>query len=124
VRRLLLTLSVVLAACGGSAPTPVPTLVAPVFDVAAVKASFTEECKSPIVVDDLFCEQVKIAGITGEGQILNVPTTLNAASTARAAVICKQLTFAHFDGAGKDLGYRIVGVLNKDGGHAAACTVD
>jgi hypothetical protein len=121
MRRLMLALVVVLAACGGPAPTAAPT---PAFDLAAVKANFTDECKDPMVVDDLFCEQVKVARMTADGEILNVPTTLNAASRERAEAICRQLTFAHFGAEGKDLGYRIVGVLDQDGGNAAACTVD
>ena len=95
----------------------------PSFDLAAVQASFTEECESPIVVDELFCEQVEIAGMQAEGSILTVPTTLNAEATDRAQAICEQLAAAHFDGDGADLGYSTIGILDRDGGNAAACTV-
>ena len=95
----------------------------PSFDIAAVKANFTDECKDPIVVDDLFCQQVKIDQMTASGIDLTVPTGLNAASTARADAICDQITTAHFDGDGNDLGYQSVVILSKDGGEAATCLV-
>lgn len=110
-----------LAACGGSGASAPPT---PAFDVGAVRANFTDECADPAVVDDLFCEQVVLSGMTAEGDILNVPTTLDPTANERADAICNQLAFAHFDAEGRDLGYRIIGVLDKDGGHASACTVE
>lgn len=112
------------AACGGSTtparPSAKPT-ASPGFSIAAVIASFTDECKDPFVVDDQFCSQVVLAGMTADGTILNVPTNLDPANTDRATVICKQLAFAHFDSAGKDLGYKTIGILDRTGGHAAAC---
>jgi hypothetical protein len=105
-------------------PTTRATPASPAFELATVKASFTDECKDPIVVDDLFCEQVQISHMTAEGSILQVPTTLNAAATDRARAICDQVALAHFDGAtGNDLGYHTVGILDMDGGNVAACTV-
>jgi hypothetical protein len=121
----------VLAGCGsggGATPTPAPggtTPAAPAgLDLAVVRANFTDECKSPIIVDDLFCTQVKIDGMAAEGTSLIVPTTLNAAATARASAICEQAARAHYDGAtGNDLGYTTVSVLDKDGGNATVCPV-
>lgn len=48
----------------------------------------------------------------------------SAAARDRAEAICNQFVFAHFDIDGTDLGYEIIGILDKDGGNAAACTVD
>jgi hypothetical protein len=62
--------------------------------------------------------------MTATGDILNVPTGLNAAATDQASNLCAMLARAHFDGSGRDLGYHIIGILDKDGGHAAACTVN
>jgi hypothetical protein len=119
-----------LAACSGgeptTAPAAAPTPEPPAFDLAAVKAIFTDECKDPAVVDELFCEQVEIAKMRAEGTILNVPTTLQPVSGTddRAEVICDQIVTAHFDAEGNDLGYDVVGVEARDGSDAAACTVD
>lgn len=93
------------------------------FDVAAVRASFMDECTDPIVVDELFCEQVKIGEITGESDIFTVPTTLNATADDRAATICDQIAVAHFDADAVDLGYKYIGIKDQDGGDAAACSV-
>lgn len=125
----LLLMSVVLAACTSSAaPTAAPieatTPEPPAFDLAAVKANFIDECKDPAVVDDLFCEQVKIGDMTAAGDILNVPTTLSPAARDRAEAICDAFALAHFDGDGKPLGYAIIGILDMNGGNAAACSVE
>jgi hypothetical protein len=119
-----------LAACGGSAADPADDPAdepdAPAFDVGAVQANFTAECETPIVVDELFCEQVEIDGMTADGPILIVPTTLAALDgmRERAQVICETIARVHFDGeTGEDLGYETVGILDRDGGNAAACSV-
>ena len=114
-------LALLLAGCSSATSTEAPAT--PAFDLGAVKANFTDECTDPFVVDDLFCEQVVITDMTADGEILNVPTTLNAAATDRAEVICNQLAVAHFDSSGTALGYEIIGILDQDGGNAAACTV-
>ncbi len=125
---LLCATLVVLAGCsatvqGTPSATDQPT-EAPSFDLAAVKASFQAECEDPIVVDANFCEQVQLPKMTADGTILNVPTSLNEAATDRARAICQMIATAHFDGAtGADLGYDTIGILDKDGGHAAACTI-
>jgi hypothetical protein len=94
----------------------------PDFDVALVQSNFTAECEDPIVVDDLFCQQVKISEMTGEGRKLIVPTGLNPPSTDRAAAVCNQVAEAHYDGdTGHDLGYTAIEVLDLDGGSAATC---
>ena len=125
---LAVCLLVGLAACGGGS---VGDSVAgqrsssvPSFDVMLVKANFTDKCKDPIVVDDTFCQQVTIDGMTGTGTTLTVPTGLNAASTARASAICDQIAIAHFDATtGDDLGYTTIRVLDLKGGEAAVCSV-
>lgn len=127
-RRLLFVLFLGLVGCGSRDPSASPTrsLVAEplAFDVAAVRLNFTAECKNPIVVDDLFCEQVRISDMFAEGTILNVPTNLNAAAKDRAGAICEQVATAHHDGNGKDLGYVTIGVLDKDGAFMASCPLD
>lgn len=119
------TLAVVLllAGCASTPAATPPKAPTPAFDLAAVKSNFTDECKDPAVVDKLFCEQVQIAGMTADGDILNVPTTLNASARDRASAICDQLVTAHFDAEGHDLGYKFIGILDRDGGHAAACAI-
>jgi hypothetical protein len=112
-----------LTACGCDA-SPNATIEPPAFDLAAVKRSFTDECKSPTIVDGLFCQQVQIGGMSAAGTILRVPTTLDPAATDRADTICDELAAAHLGRDGKDLGYQSIGVLDKDGGNASACTVD
>lgn len=128
MRRVLMPLlaALVLAACGSQASpvvTPAPTPELPAFDVEAVRSNFADECRDPGVVDDLFCEQVKITEMSGTGSVLNVPTTLNAVADDRASAICDMLALAHFDADGEDLGYEFIGVLDQDGGNAAACSV-
>lgn len=131
-RKLLPALALVaLAGCASTttpsaATTPGPTVTtAPVgFDLRLVQSNFASECKHPIIVDKAFCKQVLINGMSATGTILNVPTTLNGTAHARAVAICDMVALAHFDGdTGADLGYHTVGVLDKDGGHAAACPV-
>jgi len=119
-RLSTIILTLLLAACSGAAPTEKP-VATPAFDIAAVRANFIDECKDPAVVDALFCEQVMIPGMSADGDILNVPTTLASAARDRAAAICHQLVVAHFDADGKSLGYKFIGILDKNGGHAAAC---
>lgn len=122
VRALLVV--ALLAGCGGTATTErgdAPEAAS--FNLANVKANFAEECESPIVVDELFCDQVEIEGMSSDGDTLMVPTTLNASAVDRARAICHQLVTIHFDGDGVDLGYEFVGVLDRDGGNAAACSV-
>ena len=53
-----------------------------------------------------------------------MPTTLNAEARDRAEAICNQFVVAHFDADARDLGYEFVGILDRDGGNLAACSVD
>jgi hypothetical protein len=117
----LLGLSVIVAACSAEAGASAPA--GPAFDVAAVQANLRAECEDPIVLDELLCTQVDIDGLSADEDILYVPTTLNADADQRAGAICDQLALAHFDGDGNDLGYKFVGILDRDGGNAAACSV-
>ena len=122
--RLIVAIGILSLVACGSAATPNPTIEPPAFDLAAVKRSFTDECKSPTIVDGLFCQQVQIGGMSAVGTILRVPTTLDPSATDRADTICDELAEAHLGSDGKDLGYQSIGVLDKDGGNASACTVD
>jgi hypothetical protein len=117
-------LSVILAACGGDGAD-----AAPAFDIELVQANYTDECEDPIVVDELFCVQVDVVGMTAAGTTLTVPTGLNptqsAGLAARAAAICEDIARAHFDGAtGEDLGYRDIVILDRDSETAAECSVN
>lgn len=131
MRALAAVVVLLVAACGGSAPPAAPTAKlptaappTPAYDLAAVKANFKEECADPVVLDERTCKQIKIDGMTADGVILNVPTTLEPGISDEAKFLCKQMTFAHFDSDAKPLGYEIVGILDKNGGNAAACTID
>jgi hypothetical protein len=122
--KRLLTIGILVAACAGAtAPSEPDTPRPAAFDIAAVRQSFTEECADPFVVDDLFCDQVQVSGMSADDDILNVPTTLNAAAKDRAEAICNQIAFMHFDAEAVDLGYEYVGILDQSGGNLAACTV-
>jgi hypothetical protein len=132
-----------LAGCGGSGatanptgplgPTPSPTdgagtlasptVEPPAFDLAAVKANFSQQCLNPTAFDMAFCDQVGVSGMTANGTTLIVPTTLGPADRDRATVLCSQVAFAHNDLKGIDLGYKFVGMLNRNGGNLASCTV-
>lgn len=108
--RVLLTIEVMALLVAGCASPGMPTIPPsppPAFDVAAVKASFTDECRDRIVVDDLFCTQVEIEGLFGNGNILKVPTTLATYVPDRSRAICNQIALAHFDAEGSDLGYEV-----------------
>jgi hypothetical protein len=125
----LVTVAALLAGCSSSSSQPTATAdsqhtqQAASIDIAAVRANFTDECKVSIVVDDLFCTQVKVDAMTADGTTLIVPTTLNAAATDRAAALCDMLAVAHSDGNGNDLGYGSISILDEDGGDAAACSI-
>lgn len=126
-QRLVLILCLIgTAACSSPAASTDDGAPEPAaFDLALVRSNFTDECSDPIVVDEAFCDQVEISGMTADGDILNVPTGLNAASRDRGAALCEMLATAHFDGAtGDPLGYEYVGILDMNGGNLAACTVD
>lgn len=125
-----------LGACGGDTAgggeanggdaSPTPQLAA--FDVSNVAKNFSDECKDPdarVLLDEFFCEQVKLDQLSGEGAILRVPTTLASSGMGpRAEAICALFAVQHFDGATADpLGYDTIGILDRDGGNAAACAV-
>lgn len=127
----LLAVGLVLGACsspvpygGPGGPYPAPSASA-AFDLALVQSNYRAECGDPIIVDDLFCQQVDIDGMIGAGDILFVPTGLSAVGMYdRASVICEMVLVAHFDGAtGHDLGYRTVSILDMNGGNLLACDV-
>lgn len=121
--KRLLVIALLVVGCSAVGPTPEP-IQTPAYDLARVKATWTAECVDPVYVDADFCAQVQLNAMTGDGTILRVPTTLDAGETDRAKTICNLFTFASFDANGVALGYQIVGILDKDGGNAAACTID
>jgi hypothetical protein len=89
-----------------------------------VQTNFTDECAAPIILDELTCTQLVIAGMTADGTVLVVPTTLNDLANDRMAVICDAVALMHFDGAtGNDLGYDQVNILDQDGNIGAFCFV-
>jgi len=125
---------VLLVGCAGGAESttvveevtvPPASPEAATFDLALVKSNFTEECASPIIVDDLFCQQVDIDGMTAEGTTLIVPTFVNATGMEeRSAVICDQVAIAHFDGAsGEPLGFDTITILDRDDDEDATCVI-
>lgn len=100
----------------------------PAFDVALVKSNFTFACHDPLLMgagffDALFCDQVQIDDMTASGQLLTVPTTLHAGAFDRAAAICHQVAVQHLDGAGVDLGYRDIEVLDQSDDYLADCRI-
>lgn len=125
---MLAGLMVVLAGCGSSPaataqPPAATTRSVPVFDVWAVRATFTDGCQGSLL-DETFCRQVLIDEMSDADDILYVPTTLDRAMDDRASVICGALAVAHFDAEGRDLGYRFIVVRDMNGGNLAACRVD
>lgn len=130
MRTLIITLALVLTACSSApaaaTPAPVTTAEPPWFDAAAVQASFVEECKDAGGADELLCLQVQVAGMSAEGDLLRVPTTLNAGAQGQGLALCEQLAWSHLLGRGMEghLGFRHIGVMDKNGGDLAACSVD
>lgn len=84
---------------------------------------WTAECADPSFVDEDFCGQVNIAGMTGEGRTLYVPTVLSPQDRNRAQEACQPLAFAHFDTEGIDFGYELIGILDSFGGTIWVCEV-
>lgn len=110
--RALLVMAI-LAGCGGSATTDV--------DITAVRANFRDECRDPIVLDDLFCEQVQVSSMSMDGSTLVVPTTLNESAGARGGAICAATAELRFDAEGNELGFDGVRVLDMNGERMTDC---
>lgn len=121
MRRLMLALVLLLAACGGeSTPTTEPAA----FDLSAVETKFTADCKDNARVGTWFCGPVDLNRMTGEGSILIVPTSIDPdAERARddGELICGWFAGQHVSADGTNLGYEVVGILDKGGGNLAAC---
>jgi len=100
--------------------TPTPT-AQPAFPVRSVRDNFRAECIDHVVVDELFCLQIIIDGMTADGTTLVVPTRLDASELDRAADICALAASAHINNEGNDLGFGQVRVLDQTGGDAASC---
>jgi hypothetical protein len=107
-----------------SGPTPSLAVEPAAFDLAAVKDNFSDQCLNPMAFDMAFCDQVVVSGMTADGTMLLVPTNLGSADRGRATVLCRQVAFAHNDLQGLDLGYEFVGMLDRNGGNLAGCSVD
>src|SRR5262245_32293258 len=67
----------VIGCSAATSVTPAPKPKSQSFSINAVQASFMDDCKERIVVDELFCEEVVIEQMSGDGPILYVPTTLD-----------------------------------------------
>jgi hypothetical protein len=98
--------------------------LAPLYDVAAVKASFADECRNPSVFEGETCERIDVDGVRGDGVYLIVPTTGLHWHPERAQVVCEQIDSAHLDVDGEPLGYDIVIIEGKNNKRLAECTVD
>ena len=135
---IAIAFGVILSACAGevvstvfedvgdasSEPTDAPEPAG--FDLGLVKSHYIEECADPIVLDELFCTQVKIERMTADGMTLIVPTTINATGMeARAAEICDQIAILlPFDGASAETpGFEDISVLDRDGDEDAHCGI-
>ena len=108
----------------GTAPTASAAAASPAFDITAVKANFSAQCLNATAFDMAFCDQVVVAGMTADGTTLIVPTNLEPADRGRATNLCRQVAFNHNDLRGLDLGYEFVGMLDRNGGNLASCSVD
>ena len=130
MRRLMLALVVVLAACGGSAPTTRPEPTAePTRAPAAIVRIVGES------IDQLYCgEDPKpkwCAALTTtddsydigvDGTMLAIGTHALGAKLAKD--LCASVASAHFDENAVDLGYRHVVVVGPGQKVLATCTVD
>ena len=102
------------AAASGSAAT---------FDLELVKSTFVGECAHPTIVDEAFCEEVDIDGMTADGRALVVPTTL-AEDIGRAIQICYWISDVRVAYLGRvPLAEFFNTVLDRDGRAAATCAV-
>jgi hypothetical protein len=72
---------------------------------------------------NFYCGRVEFDSMTADGTILTVPTQFAAGDANNADTACYLIAKGHRDPFGKDLGYETVGVLDVDGGNAAACAV-
>ena len=125
-RSLLLLLAVVLAFAGCSRPveseegdSPEPAA----FDLALVKAHFTDECTTPTFDVEYACQQMDIDGMSADGSILNIPTALDpsAGRDGRADEVCHFPATVHYDRTGDDLGYDTIAILGAHGTNLATC---
>ena len=96
----------------------------PLFDLAAVKATFANECEDPPLLEGETCERINIDGMRADSVYLTVPTTGLHWHPERAQVVCDHIASAHLDPAGEPLGYEIVIIEGKNNKHLAECTVD
>jgi hypothetical protein len=126
-----------LSACGGlivsqtfehvGTELPEPTTAAAsgsaTLDLALVKSTFVDECAHPTIVDDAFCEEVDIDGMTADGRALFVPTTL-AEDAGRAIQICYWISDVRVAYLGRVPRAEFFNtVLDRDGRARATCAV-
>ena len=135
----LVVLGLILSACSGQVVSetfgnvgtelPMPTTAAAsgsaaaTFDLELVKSAFVDECAHPTIVDEAFCEEVDIDGMTADGRALPVPATL-AEDIGRAIQICYWISDVRVASLGRvPLAEFFNTVLNRDGLAAATCAV-
>lgn len=122
MRRLLLAL--VLAGCSAPAATTPQPVATPEFDLARVKAVWSEDCTNlHDITDEDFCSDAQISAWTANSSTLNVLTKLSANDRERGVEICNLIAVGHFDPEGVDLGYFSVAVTGEGGAYLATCTV-
>lgn len=111
-----------LAGCSSPALVAVETPSPAAFDLALVKAHFTTECIRPPVPADEACDRMDVDGMTADGSILNIPTTLNPSNVDRAREYCRFPATDHYEATkGEDLGYHTIRILDYNGGTLYEC---
>jgi hypothetical protein len=93
----------------------------PTYDLERVSAALEDECREPLVVDLLFCEEVVIAEIGGYEGTVQVPTTLLPAGAGRAQTVCEQLSMLNSNRGDGGLGFDTIVILDVDGRESAQC---
>ena len=94
------------------------------IDLAAVKAAYADACERHAAIDDALCQLIVIEGMTAEGRMLAVPTTLGPEDKDRAYAICDRLALAHVDADPEVPGYEQgIRLLGRDGQGLAACSL-
>jgi hypothetical protein len=96
----------------------------PSYDLAAVKASFEEECEDPSVLESRTCAHIDVDAMRGEEGHLYVRTYGMHRDPEGAEVVCDQIASAHDDLARVPLGYEIVIIEGKNNKRLATCSID
>ena len=111
-----------LAGCSSPAMVAVETTPPAAFDLALVKAHFSGVCTQPSFDIDEACRRMDIDGMTADGSVLNIPTTLNPSNVDRAREYCRFPATDHYEATrGEDLGYHTIRILDYNGGTLYEC---